>query len=150
MLRRNLVISSIAAGALILALAAIVLRANAQPATTPAPATKWTLTYLAVNGQPYSLVPHRAVTLTLQPTTHTINGDTGCNAYQAIYHLNGTRMHFENFAMTAVACLNPVGAQESVYLRALTTTDTLNITGNVLTITASGGSDILRFAAAQG
>jgi heat shock protein HslJ len=148
MRRRTLLIIG-AALALVIMVAVIILRVITAP---PAPSlgnVLWTLTYLEVNGQMHELVANVPVTLTFHTTNHTITGSSGCNSYQAAYEQNNAQIHFHDFAMTLVGCPGPLGEQENLYLQALMHAETLHASGNVMTITGSGGKDILRFSSAR-
>jgi heat shock protein HslJ len=148
MRRRTLLIIG-AAFALMIIVAVIILRVITA---SPAPSLDnvlWTLTDLEVNGQTHELVANVPVTLTFHTTNHTITGSSGCNSYQATYEQNNAQVQFRDFAMTLVGCLGAQGEQENLYLQALMHAETLHISGNVMTITGSGGKDILRFSSAR-
>jgi heat shock protein HslJ len=74
---------------------------------------------------------------------------TSGSSYQAADEQNNAQVRFHDFAMTLVGCLGSQGEQENLSLQALIHADTLHVSGNVMTITGSGGKDILRFSSAQ-
>ena len=144
--RNWLIIGSLAALSLVIALGVILFRMNASPPAASLNGVLWTLTSLQVKGQTHELVPNVAVTLTFHETSHTITGNSGCNSYQASYQQNNSQVRFQDFASTTVGCLGPEGAQENLYLQALSHAETLLVSANVMTITGSGGKDILQFS----
>lgn len=147
--RNMLIIGSIAALGLVIALVVIFFRVNAShPAASPHNVL-WTLTSLQVNGQTYALVLKVPVTLTFHETSQTITGSSGCNSYQATYQQQNSQVRFHDFASTAVGCLGPVGEQENLYLQALSHAETLLVSGNAMTITGADGKDILRFSSSH-
>jgi len=74
---------------------------------------------------------------------------TSGSSYQAAYEQNNAQVQFRDFAMTLVGCLGSQGEQENLYLQALMHAETLDLAGNVMTITGSKGKDVLRFSSAQ-
>ena len=147
--RNLLIIGSLAALGLVIALGVILFRVKASsPAASPHEVL-WTLTSLQVNGQTHALVPNVPVTLTFHETSHTITGSSGCNSYQATYQQHNAQVRFQDFASTAVGCLGPEGEQENLYLQALSHAETLLLSANAMTITGAGGKDILRFSSSQ-
>lgn len=147
--RNVLIIGSLAALGLVIALGVIFFRVNASPPDAPPHDGLWTLTSLQVNGQTHTLVPNVPVTLTFHEASHTITGSSGCNSYQATYQQQNAQVHFQDFASTTVGCLGPVGEQENLYLQALSHAETLLVSANAMTITGAGGKDILRFSSSQ-
>ena len=147
--RKLLIIGSLAALGLVIALGVYFFRMNASsPAASPHDVL-WTLTSLQVYGQTHELVPNMPVTLTFHETSHTITGSSGCNSYQATYQQHNSQVRFQDFASTAVGCLGPEGEQENLYLQALSHAETLLVSAKVMTITGADGKDILRFSSSQ-
>jgi heat shock protein HslJ len=147
--RNLLIIGSLAALGLVIAVVVIILRVTTPPPAVSPDNVLWTLTYLEVNGQTHELVPNVPATLTFHETTHTITGSSGCNSYQATYQRQNSQVRFHGFAVSAVGCLGPEGEQENLYLQALSHAETLLVSGNGMTITGASGKDILRFSSSQ-
>ena len=147
--RNVLIIGSLAALGLVIALGGILIRMTASPPAASPSGVLWTLTSLQVNGQIHQLVPNVAVTLTFHEPSHTITGNSGCNSYQATYQQQNSQIRFQDFAMTAVGCLGPEGVQENLYMQALSHAETLLVSANAMTITGAGGKDILQFSSSQ-
>lgn len=147
MRRRNLlIIGGLATIGLVIAAVIIVLRFTLPPPAASIDNVVWSLTYLQVNGQTYTLVPNVPVTLTFDESSHTITGNSGCNSYQATYQRQDAQVRFQDFAVTAMGCLGPEGEQENLYLQALSRAETLHVAGNGMTITGASGKDLLRFS----
>lgn len=147
--RNWIIIGSLAALALVIALGVIFFRMNASPPATSPYSVLWTLTSLQVDGQKHELVPNVAVTLTFHETSHTITGNSGCNSYQATYQQHNSQIHFQDFASTAEGCLGPEGVQENLYLQALSQAETMLVSAKTMTITGAGDKDILQFSSSQ-
>jgi heat shock protein HslJ len=45
-----------------------------------------------------------------------VSGSAGCNTYTADYSLDGDDLDFEPFAVTKIACSEPIMAQEQRYV----------------------------------
>lgn len=142
--RKFLIISGLAALALVIALGAVFFWVNTSPHDA-----NWTLTSLRVNDQTYELVPHVPITLTFHEISQTITGSSGCNSYQATYQQDNSQIHFQHFGRTAEGCLGSVGEQEYLYMQALEQTETMVASANTMTLTGAGGKDILRFSSSQ-
>lgn len=143
---RHLLISgSLAVLGLVIA-GGVLLRLATHPAAAAPDTVLWTLTSLQVNGQTHPLVPHVSITLTFHASIHTITGSSGCNSYQATYQLQNAQVRLHDFAVTSVGCLGPDGAQENLYLQALSQAKTLLVSGKVMTIMGAEGKDLLRFS----
>lgn len=145
MRRRNvLIIGSLAALCLVIALGGILFWVNTSPHDV-----HWTLTSLQVNGQTHELVPNGPITLTFHEISQTITGSSGCNSYQATYQQHNSQIHFQNFEQTLEGCPGPVGEQEYLYMQALEQTETLVVSAHTMTLTGAGGKDILRFSSSS-
>ena len=126
---------------------ALVVSSIRRSDAAPRDGVVWTLTDLAVDGQARPLVTNAPVTLTFHSGPSTVTGSTSCNSYQATYQATGTHIAFANFAVSAVGCPSAVGAQENLYLQALTRVSTLNQTGDTLLLSSADGKHRLRFTA---
>src|SRR5215467_8098921 len=102
--RNLLIIGSLAALGLVIALGVILFEMNASPPAASPYGVLWTLTSLQVNGQTHPLVPNVAVTLTFHEPSQTITGSSGCNSYQASYQQHTSQIRFQDFASTTVGC----------------------------------------------
>ncbi len=70
-------------------------------------------------------------------------GRAACNTYSGSYKVGGDALSFEDFAMTEMACEEPLMALETAYLSALAKVTGYSVSGGVLTLT--GGAADLTF-----
>ncbi len=89
------------------------------------------------------LPPGAAVTLRLEDGT--VGGSAGCNHYGGSYQLDGDAIAFEGFALTQMACDEPLMALDQAYLAALSSVDGYQVSGDALVLT--GANVALSYAA---
>jgi heat shock protein HslJ len=77
-----------------------------------------------------------------------LSGSSGCNTYTARYAIQGNTMRIDQPISTYLSC--PQGMeQEGVYLSALVSVTTYQITGSSLEITYDHGNGLLKYSAAE-
>jgi heat shock protein HslJ len=127
--------------------------ATAQPSSavslasgeTPLTETIW---YLQSYGDPKNPTPIEAGTSidALFSPAKSLSGFSGCNTYTARYAIQGNTIRFDQPIATYKSC--PQGMeQEGVYLSALVSATTYEITGSTLEITYNKGNGLLTYTA---
>jgi copper homeostasis protein (lipoprotein) len=107
--------------------------------------TLWELTEL--NGAAIDTSIMRKPTLQLDPATKTASGYASCNRIAGgKYTVDGSSLHFGDFAMTRMACLDH--NVETPYVKALAATTSYRINGNTLELMGSDGKVLAKFQAA--
>lgn len=76
----------------------------------------------------------------------TLNGNGGCNNYNATYEIQGNQINISQPASTRMACEKGT-EQENAFLTTLAKAETFRIMNDTLTITADGGATALYFSA---
>ena len=79
----------------------------------------------------------------------TVGGSSGCNNYNAGYEADGNNITINTSpaAMTLMACPEPIMVQESIYLEALGTATTYEISGDQLVLYDASGNAVATFTA---
>jgi heat shock protein HslJ len=108
--------------------------------------TNWVLTSGASLG-----VPLAGVTASLELTSGSASGTSGCNRYHAPYQLSGSKLTIgPQIATTQMACGPAQTAVEQVYLERLPKVATYSIKGSTLTLFDQSGTALLEFTASTG
>lgn len=120
--------------------------AAASPAPDAAPGlagTDWQLVMVAGSGVPEIGVPAEVLAWLATDGT-TAWGSTGCNSWNGSVAIDGDTIDFGDAAMTMMACADPAGAFESIFLAHLTLVDGWRIADGTLELLA-GEAPLLRF-----
>jgi heat shock protein HslJ len=102
--------------------------------------TAWTLEDLA--GVP--LAEGRQATLAF-PEPGKVSGNGSCNRLFGAVEVSGQSISFRALASTRMACAEPIGNQETVYLKALQDAERFEVSGDTLLIYAKDLEKPLRF-----
>lgn len=104
--------------------------------------TNWILTSL--NGQP----ARSDTQVTIRFESGQLGGTDGCNRYSTSYTVNGAQITVDkNVISTMMACAEPIMAQATAYIAALTGAATYQIEGGQLTLFDAGGKPLAIFMA---
>ncbi|HEY6635865.1 MAG TPA: META domain-containing protein [Acidimicrobiia bacterium] len=88
--------------------------------------------------------PVDGTTLDMTITDDTVAGSSGCNTYNgAATVADDTISLGPNFAMTFMACEDPIMTQEQAYLDALTRAATFEVQGDTLTLFDDAGDALV-------
>ena len=109
--------------------------------TLPAPEVDESLTGVIwaldeLNGE--SLVPTTSISAEFDLDGR-VGGSAGCNSYNAAYKADGTNIEIGMAATTMMLCPDPIMAQESAYMEALSAAATYEVTAESLTLFNSAG-----------
>lgn len=104
----------------------------------PLEATTWQLTTVVTGDVASSLLVGSEITAVFDGQQ--ISGSAGCNQYFGSYTRNGDNLTFGPVGGTKMACEEGVMQQETAFLAALATVQSLSLTGEGLTLTHPGGS----------
>jgi heat shock protein HslJ len=105
----------------------------------------WRLVSYGIPGEERQVPQHITVTLTFEPGGR-VSGSAGCNSYGGSYQLSGNELTFSPLESTLMACLDDgVMEIESDYLRALSTAESYQVSGDQLQIEYQGGTGVLTF-----
>ncbi|HEU4743778.1 MAG TPA: META domain-containing protein, partial [Anaerolineales bacterium] len=94
----------------------------------------WKLTAYGPASAPIAAVEDVEAGLTFNEDG-TVSGSAGCNGLGGDYTLEGDQITFGEFVSTAMACDDPIMAQEEAAFKVMTGTATYKIEGDTLTIT---------------
>ena len=72
-----------------------------------------------------------------------MSGNVGCNSFGGDYTVDGKTITFGPVMSTMMACIGPVGEQESATLTTLQEQTSFVLNGNTLTVTSADGSSSL-------
>jgi heat shock protein HslJ len=90
--------------------------------------------------------PVEGTTLDMTIADETVAGSSGCNTYNgAATVADDTISLGPNFAMTFMACEDPIMIQEQAYLEALSSAATFEVQGDTLTLLDDAGSALAVF-----
>lgn len=122
--------------------------AVSEPAGAPAAGslegTFWILAlYTDASGQMVS-VPEGS-RANIEFSSGQVTGNAACNLYNGVYKQAGESLTIELAARSAIACAEPIMAQEDAYLAALEQAAGQRVTGNKLDILNADGAVILSF-----
>lgn len=84
------------------------------------------------------------ITLTINPETSTISGQSACNRYSANYTLNGNSLSTSNIQLTKIQCPEPDMLAEERYITFIKKADAISWTAYELTL-FQHNREILRF-----
>jgi heat shock protein HslJ len=91
--------------------------------------------------------PAGAATSTLAFTdSDKVNGDAGCNSYQGSAEIAAETLKFGALATTRKLCSAPINGQETVFLEALSLTESWDLSGDTLELLDETNSVVLRFS----
>lgn len=76
-----------------------------------------------------------------------VNGTAGCNSYGGKYTVSGSKLAISSLVSTQMACATKIMAQESVFLKALTSTRGYAVSGTTLTLRSAAGKTLMTFKA---
>jgi heat shock protein HslJ len=97
----------------------------------------WQLDSGTIDGNPIPLVDGHPITLTLDGEN--AGGTAACNGYGGTYQLSENQITFSDLFQTEMACIpTEIMDSESAYLAALGRADTIQATGESLTLTGDG------------
>ena len=102
--------------------------------------TAWTLEDLA--GVP--LAKGQQATLAF-PEPGKVSGNGSCNRFFGAIEVSGQSISFSALASTRMACAEPIGKQETAYLKALQDAERFEVSGDTLSIYAKDLEKPLRF-----
>ncbi len=101
--------------------------------------TLWTLDTL-INGEAASSVLSTTrPTMTIDTTSGSIRGTTGCNDYFGEIRVEDTVVAITGLGWTEIGCERPVMRQEAAILEVLQTAESLTIEGDTLTLLGAEG-----------
>jgi heat shock protein HslJ len=128
---------------------------QAATALTPVSASTATLegtwwglvTYAGGNGETADVLP--GTELTAQFLDGNVSGTAGCNNYFAKYQVDGDQLTVGVGGSTMMACPEPIMAQESAYLTALSASASYLIEGDQLMIAGADGKTLLTYKVIQ-
>ena len=128
----------------ILALTALLAMALAacRAASTPAVEGK---TWVLQSIEQQDLLEGTEITAVFDAAKNQVSGSAGCNTYFGDYQIEGSRVVIGPLAHTEMACLSPEGVmdQERRYLSVLGAAETIEVSGDQLRITCSGGRTLI-------
>lgn len=123
-------------------------RVTVNPAVpaNPLAGTNWKLTGGSSPGTIVVLIPGTTISASFSADWR-LSGSAGCNTYNSTYSINGSTIVISPPAVTSISCETPEGVmqQEALYLAALTTMTTYQISGNQLTLRDSNGQTTLTY-----
>lgn len=101
--------------------------------------TVWTLTTLISGDAATSVLATTTPTMTIDTTSSSIRGTTGCNDFFGTALVNAPSIAISELSWTEVACEEGVMRQEAAILAVLHSADRLEIEGDRLTLSGPGG-----------
>lgn len=106
--------------------------------------TEWTLSSIDLAGESMAIVGATNPTLEFQSSGEVV-GEGGCNSFGGQYQITGNAVIFSDITSTLIACEDQeVMDQETMFLNALESADSFELSGDTLIISYNGG-DALRF-----
>jgi heat shock protein HslJ len=107
--------------------------------------TEWTLVSSGKPGAEMPVVAGSRVTLKFDSIGQA-SGTGGCNAYSSKYEIRDGAVTFTKTISTLMACADQDKMdQEQHYFAALQTASTFQVSGETLTISVRGGSEVMHF-----
>jgi heat shock protein HslJ len=110
-------------------------------ATNPPASTSWRVASMYVNQIP---LPDTALTASFDANS-TVAGSAGCNNYNGPYSVSGNAISIGPLGSTNATCGQDIDTQEQVYLTALQSAATYQLTGTQLVLWDAAGGEVLRF-----
>lgn len=150
--RHGIIVAAALAALLVVLSGGLALAHMGHDSTTPTPKAliqgSWTLRSFTFDGQPQTLVPGVAITLSFHAPSGQVTGFNGCNSYGATYSLAQDRLYLGDLYQTLVGCLRPgVAEQEAHYMTALPLVSRYHLDHSGLTLRDDAGRYELRFTA---
>jgi heat shock protein HslJ len=125
---------------------------GAAPAATGASVpelagTSWNLaSYAGADGTRTPAVTEPSVGTVTFLTGGKLAGSTGCNRFTGTYEQSGADLSITTGAMTEMACLGPVGEQETAVIAALGKVATAAVASDTLVLKDAQGAELLTYA----
>ena len=125
---------------------------GAAPATSGASVpelagTSWNLaSYADADGTQTPAVSEPSVGTVTFLTGGQLAGSTGCNRFTGTYEQSGADLSITTGAMTEMACLGPVGEQETAVIAALAKVATAAVASDNLLLKDAQGAELLTYA----
>ena len=125
---------------------------GAAPATSGASVpelagTSWNLaSYADADGTQTPAVSEPSVGTVTFLTGSQLAGSTGCNRFTGTYEQSGADLSITTGAMTEMACLGPVGEQETAVIAALAKVATAAVASDNLLLKDAQGAELLTYA----
>jgi heat shock protein HslJ len=110
--------------------------------SSPLTANAWTLASLLGKAPLAATEPTAAF-----PATGNVSGSAGCNHYSGHYTSSGSTLRISSLISTQMACATKIMAQESVFLKALSSTRSYAVSGSTLTLRSAAGKTLMTFKA---
>jgi len=107
--------------------------------------TLWVLVSFAGKGDPRSVLKGSQINATFDTAQGRVAGSAGCNRYFANFEVKGNALTVGTPATTLMMCQPAVMEQEQLYLAALESAGSYEVTGGQLRLSCSGGT-VLTFA----
>ena len=109
--------------------------------------TTWNLaTYAGADGAQTPAVTEPSVGTVTFLTGGELAGSTGCNRFTGTYEQSGADLSITTGAMTEMACLGPVGEQETAVIAALAKVATAEVASDNLVLKDAQGAELLTYA----
>ncbi len=113
---------------------------TSTPQTDPGdgdPQGDWHLVEGTVNGQEVPILEDHRITLTLEGSR--VSGTAACNGYGGTLRVDGGRLHIEDLAQTAMACVDEAAmTAEAIYMSGLATVESIGLDGEELLVQGPG------------
>jgi heat shock protein HslJ len=110
---------------------------NTDPTMGGLAGINWTLVSYGSADAQTPVLPEAPITAAF--SEQGVSGSAGCNTYNGSFQFANGTLTFGEIISTRIACDEPVMAQETAYLNALTTASTFQINNGQLQITYEGG-----------
>lgn len=127
------------------------LMVGAGPAAAAGPDAALTGAYwraVEISGQPAAPLPKkREAHLMFSAQGNRVSGSTGCNRFTGTFTQTGDNLHFSPLAITKMACLPALTAQERAFLAALQATTAMHLAENTLELKDASGQVRMRLEA---
>ena len=107
--------------------------------------TPWVLVSFAGQGDQRSVLKDSEINATFDTARGRVSGSAGCNRYFACFEVKANALNVGTLATTRMMCRPAVMEQEQMYLAALQSARTYEVTGGQLRLQCSG-SIMLTFA----
>ena len=109
--------------------------------------TTWNLaTYAGADGAQTPAVTEPSVGTVTFLTGGELAGSTGCNRFTGTYEQSGADLSITTGAMTEMACLGPVGEQETAVIAALAKVATAEVASDNLVLKDARGAELFTYA----